>query len=54
MFVLADTHVFNSNLINVARFGFMRFDGLSAVANPILASDLGMSTPTGIQAWRRA
>jgi len=48
MFVLADTHVFNSNLINVARFGYMRFDGLSAVANPILASDLGMSTPTGI------
>ena len=48
MFVLADTHVFNSNLINLARFGFMRFNGLSAVANPIRASDLGMSTPTGI------
>ena len=48
MFVLADTHVFNSNLINLARFGFMRFDGLSAVANPIQASDLGMSTPTGM------
>ena len=48
MFVLADTHVFNSDLINVARFGFMRFDGLSAVANPILATDLGISTPTGI------
>jgi hypothetical protein len=48
MFVLADLHVFNSNLINVARFGYMRFDGLSAVANPILATDLGMSTPTGI------
>jgi len=26
----------------------MRFDGLSAVANPILASDLRMSTPTGV------
>jgi hypothetical protein len=48
MFVLADTHVFNSNLINLARFGYMRYDGLSAVVNPILASDLGMSTPTGI------
>jgi hypothetical protein len=48
MFVLADTHAFNSNLINVARFGYMRFDGLSAVANPILATDLGISTPTGI------
>ena len=48
MFVLADTHVFNANLINVARFGFMRFDGISAVASPIKASDLGMTTPTGV------
>jgi hypothetical protein len=47
MFVLADTHVFNSNLVNIARFGYMRFNGLSAVANPIMASDIGMSTPTG-------
>lgn len=47
MFVLADTHVFNSNLVNIARFGYMRFDGLSAVVNPIMASDIGMSTPTG-------
>ena len=54
MFVLADTHVFNSNLINVARFGYMRFDGLSAVANPILASDLGMSTPTGVSGMTSA
>jgi hypothetical protein len=35
MFVLADTHVIDSNLINLARFGFMRFNGLSAVMNPI-------------------
>jgi len=48
MFVLADTHVFNSNLINLARFGYMRFNGLATVGNPIQASDLGMSTPTGI------
>ena len=48
MFVLSDTHIFSANLINVARFGFMRFDGLSAVANPILASDLGIGTPTGV------
>ena len=47
MFVLADTHVFNSNLINVARFGYMRFNGLSSVAAPIQAAALGMSTPTG-------
>jgi hypothetical protein len=48
MFVLADTHVFNAGLLNVARFGYMRFNGLAAVANPIDASDLGTSTPTGI------
>ncbi|MGA3009044.1 MAG: TonB-dependent receptor [Terracidiphilus sp.] len=47
MFVLADTHIFNANLINLARFGYMRFDGIAAVANPILASSIGMSTPTG-------
>ena len=48
MFVLADTHVFNSNLINLVRFGYMHFNGVADVANPIHASDLGMSTPTGI------
>ena len=37
MFVLADTHVFNSNLVNIARFGYMRFDGLSTVQNPLTA-----------------
>jgi Carboxypeptidase regulatory-like domain len=47
MFVLADTHVFGPNFINVARFGYMRFNGLSVVANPILASDLGTQSPTG-------
>jgi hypothetical protein len=47
MFVLSDTHVFSANLIHVARFGFMRFDGASVVANPILATDLGIGTPTG-------
>jgi Carboxypeptidase regulatory-like domain/TonB dependent receptor len=47
MVVLADTHVFNSNLVNVARMGFMRFDGISAVENPIMASDLGTQSPQG-------
>ncbi len=47
MFVLADTHVFNSNLVNIARFGYMRFDGLSRVQNPITAQQLGQGTPTG-------
>ena len=47
MFVLADTHVFNSNLVNIARFGYMRFDGLSKVENPITAQSIGIGTPTG-------
>jgi hypothetical protein len=48
MFVLADTHVFNSNLVNIARFGYIRFDGASAVQNPITAQAIGEGTPTGI------
>lgn len=48
MLILADTHVFNSNLVNIARFGFIRFDGMSAVSSPILASDLGTQSPTGL------
>jgi hypothetical protein len=47
MFVLADTHVFNSNLVNIARFGYMRFDGLSRLQNPLTAQAIGISTPTG-------
>ena len=47
MFVLADTHAFNSQIVNVARFGFMRFDGLAAVENPISAQAVGVGTPTG-------
>lgn len=47
MFVLADTHLFTSNLVNIARFGFMRFDGASTVENPLLAADIGEGTPTG-------
>jgi hypothetical protein len=37
MFVLADTHVFNPNLVNIARFGYMRFDGLVTQENPLSA-----------------
>jgi hypothetical protein len=47
MLVLADTHVFNSRLVNIARFGFMRFDGDSAVGNPVFTADLGTQSPTG-------
>ncbi len=47
MFVLADTHIFNSNLVNNARFGYIRFDGLSASESPLLASAIGEGTTTG-------
>jgi len=47
MFVLADTHLFTSNLVNIARVGFMRFDGSSTVENPLTAADIGEGTPTG-------
>ena len=48
MLVLSDTHVVNSRMVNVARMGFMRFDGISAVDNPIMASDLGTQSPQGL------
>jgi hypothetical protein len=48
MFVLADTHVFNSDLVNIARFGYMRFDGLVTQQNPLSAQAIGIGTPTGL------
>jgi len=48
MFVLADTHVFNANLVNIARFGYMRFDGISTIQNPLTAESVGEGTPTGL------
>ncbi|WP_084080021.1 TonB-dependent receptor [Edaphobacter aggregans] len=48
MFVLSDTHVFRPSLVNVARFGYMRFDGFSVIAQPINAADVGMATPSGL------
>jgi hypothetical protein len=47
MFVLADTHIISSSLVNVARFGYVRFDGTSAVQNPLSAATIGEGTPTG-------
>jgi len=48
MFVLSDTHVFNPALVNVARVGYMRFDGFAVIAQPINAADVGMATPSGL------
>ena len=35
MFVLSDTQTFRPNLVNIARFGYMRFDGDAVIAQPI-------------------
>src|SRR5579859_661442 len=48
MFVLSDTHAFNPSLINVARFGFMRFNGLQSGVDPISAASVGMQVPDGL------
>ena len=48
MFVLSDTHAFSPNLTNVARFGFMRFQGLASIPQPLNAADVGMATPSGL------
>jgi hypothetical protein len=47
MFVLTDTQVFNSSVTNIARFGYMRFDGLSRIQNPLKAAAIGEGVPTG-------
>jgi hypothetical protein len=38
VFTLADTHVFNPNLINEARFGFSRIDGPSTPQEPFVGT----------------
>jgi hypothetical protein len=48
MLVLSDTHTFNANLVNVARFGYMRFDGGQEIESPILSADVGITSPTGL------
>ena len=47
MFVLSETHTPNSNMVNVARLGYMRFDGTLRVQKPLLASAVGEGIPTG-------
>jgi len=48
LFVLSETHVFHRDVVNVARFGFMRFDGSLTSTNPITGADVGMQTPTAL------
>jgi hypothetical protein len=48
MFVLSDTHTFAPNLVNIARFGFMRFNGFVSITEPISAADIGTASPSGL------
>lgn len=50
MLVLSDTQVVSPNLINVFRFGYMRFDGNSSITIPITAAGVGTTGPTGTSA----
>src|SRR5262249_16974483 len=45
-FVLSDTQIFRPNLINVARFGFSRFNGFQVVDEPITAPAVLIAPPT--------
>ena len=47
MLVLADTQVLSPNLVDIVRFGYMRFDGMSSISNPITAAQAGTVSPTG-------
>jgi hypothetical protein len=48
MFVLSDTHTFSPTLTNVARFGYMRFNGSQAGVAAISAAQVGIGTPSGL------
>ena len=48
LFVLSDTHVFNPNLVNVARAGFTRFNGSKTSVDPITGTSVGMATPPSL------
>ena len=48
MFVISDAHTFASNLTNLARFGYMRFNGLQTGQDSVPAPGVGMATPSGL------
>lgn len=48
MLVLSDTQTFSPHLVNVARFGYVRFDGSQVGQSPIRAADVGITSPTGL------
>jgi carboxypeptidase family protein/TonB-dependent receptor-like protein len=48
MLVMSDTHIFSSRVVNVARFGYMRFHGFLTSGNAITAAQAGIATPSGL------
>jgi TonB dependent receptor len=48
MFVLSDTQTFTPDVTNVARFGYMRFNGLQTGENTISAAAVGTASPSGL------
>ncbi len=48
VFTLADAHTIAPNITNLARFGYLRFNGLQTSQNAVNASAVGMATPTGL------
>lgn len=42
---IADTHVFNSNVINEVRFGYSKIDGPSTPQEPFTGSQFGITNP---------
>jgi hypothetical protein len=47
LFVVANTQTFRTDLVNVARLAFTRYDGLAKAQNPITAQQIGIGVPTG-------
>ena len=48
MFAVSDTQTFSSTVINVARFGFIRFYGNRTIDEPITNAAVGITSPTGL------
>jgi hypothetical protein len=48
MLVLGYTRVLSPSMVNLARFGYTRFDGYSSIESPFSAADIGTQSPQGV------
>ena len=48
VFTVSQTHKFQNNLTNLARLGYVRFQGLQTAQNAVPAPDVGLTTPAGL------